>query len=187
MNGTINCCSRCGVARSTAVPGRASRERPALNRRSTLSDIDLQSKSGRFILYLSDLKPFELFDVQSMREATPTGSQLRPIPGAAVFSSAPDDRLFVFSDNRLSTFEPNATNGRFVDISGSLSWQRRLAGTDGSNPVIAVISPTVDELVAASENGLLVRFDWRTGRTLWSRQIAGIGKVRAIRSAPAGA
>jgi hypothetical protein len=82
-------------------------------------------------------------------------------------------------------FEPDATSGKFVDISGSLSWQRRLAGTEASNPVIGVTSPVADELIAASENGLLVRFEWRTGRSVWSRQVTGIGKVRAIRRAPA--
>jgi hypothetical protein len=151
-----------------------------------LKGIDLHATSGRFLLYSNGIDPFEVFDLQSMRDASPTGNKLASQADAAAFSSGPDDRLFVFADNRLSAFEPDAS-GRFVDISSSASWQRRLAGIDPSNPVIALSSVTADELIAASENGVLVRFEWRTGRILWSRQLTGIGKLRAIRRAPAGA
>ena len=160
--------------------------RVSLEFREDWSDVDFRSASGRFMFYSSGAGPFRVFDVEVMRHATPTGNRLESKPGAAAFPAFPDDRLFVFSDNRLSAFEPDAASGRLLDISALLSWQRRLAGTEASNPVIGVTSPVADELIAASENGLLVRFDWRTGRSVWSRQVTGIGTVRAIRRAPAG-
>ena len=48
-------------------------------------------------------------------------------------------------------------------------------------------SPSVDDLIAASQSGLLVRFDWRSGRTIWSRQVTGIGPLLAVRRGPAAA
>ena len=152
------------------------------------SAVDQRSGSGRFVFYSNGVGPYQVFDVETMRHVTPGGSRLPSRPGAASFSNGGDDRLFVFVDNnRLSALEYDASGNRFVDISGSLSWQRRLAETDGSNPVIGVMSPAPDDLIAAAESGLLVRFDWRTGRTIWSTQATGIGRVVAIRRAPAAA
>jgi hypothetical protein len=152
------------------------------------SAVDQRSGSGRFVFYSNGVGSYQLFDVETMRHVTPQGSQLPSRPGAAAFSIGGDDRLFVFVDNnRVSALEYDARGNRFVDISGSLSWQRRLADTDASNPVIGVMSPAPDDLIAAAESGLLVRFDWRTGRTIWSSQVPGIGRVVAIRRAPAGA
>jgi hypothetical protein len=151
------------------------------------SAIDLRSRSGRFVFYSNGVRPYQVFDVVAMRHATPAGHRLPSKPGAAAFSVGPDDRLFVFVDsNQLSVLEPDG-NGTFSDNSASLPWQRRLAETDASNPVIGVTSPAPEDLIAVAESGQLVRFDWRSGRALWSRQVTGIGKVMAIRTAPAAA
>jgi hypothetical protein len=149
------------------------------------SAVDERSRSGRFLFYSNGFGPYQVFDVVAMRHVTPAGSKLTSRPGAATFSNGQDDGLFVFVDsNRMMALEPDA-NGRFVDISGSLSWQGRLAETGATNPVIGVVSPSPAEIVAVAENGLLLRFDWRTGRIIWSRQVTGIGKVLAVRRAPA--
>jgi hypothetical protein len=121
-----------------------------------------------------------------MRTVTPKGNRIISRPGAAAFSDSTDDRLFVFSNQRLSILEPDAKSSVFIDVSDSLAWSRKLAGTDDANPIIGLVAHPSGDLIAAAQDGLLIRFDWRTAGILWSRRVPGIGKIRSMRRSPAG-
>ncbi len=147
--------------------------------------IDSRSGSGRFVFYSTGTAPFEVFDVQAMREATPRGNRIESLPGAAVFSDSIDDRLFVFAGSRLSVFEPDDSSGLYTDKSDALTWNRELAVGEG-NAIIALAYHPASDLIAVAGNGLLVRFNWQSGAVVWSRRVSGIGTIQTVRRSPAG-
>lgn len=169
-------CRSLGSERSVCVTNR-----PGIEYRQDWSDIDQRSASGRYVLYSTGQRPFEVIDVERMQVATPPANPLMSAPGAAAFSDMPDDRLFVISDHRLCVFEPNPATRKFADVSPSLAWNRRLGGTDDANTVTGLTSHPSGDLIAVLQNGSLIRFQWQTGRTVWSRQLMGLGRIRAIR------
>lgn len=149
------------------------------------SAIDLRSRSGQYIFYnVSKNAPVKVMDVLNLREVTPDTPPFTADIGAATFSNHADDRLFVVSNGLLRVLEPAQNSDKFSDVSTGLSWNRSIAGTEKDQAVVGLISVPPDDLILVRVDGLLRRFNWKTGVTVWEHQSPGIGNVSfAARSA----
>lgn len=140
------------------------------------SEIDLRSRSGQYVFYnVSERDPVKIVDVLNLRDVTPESSKFTADIGAAAFSDSSDDRLFVVANGLLRVLEPSENPGKFTDVSNGLPWNRAVSGTEKGQAVVGLMSLPSGDLILLRTDGLLRRFNWKSGVTVWEHETPGIG------------
>lgn len=139
------------------------------------SSLDLRSNTGRFIFNPRGMTGgFRLYDLSTMRDITPQGTEIIAGTKQADFSPN-DERLFLTLNGRLLVFAPPSDGG---------AWQ--LARDPGPIPsfsgikddeVAGLIALDDRNLVVIRSSGAIAKFDWHTGQQSWGRTFANVGKV----------
>ena len=133
-----------------------------------LTDFELRSPLGRFVFTAGFLRGFRLYDLLTMRNVTPKG------PGTCLNLwadfSLDEKRLFVTMNGRLLIFEPR-DDGPWQFVSDGAPVQvPALTGTKDDR-VVGLLAIDDNSLIAVRSNGVISRFDWRTGQQSWGRTI----------------
>jgi hypothetical protein len=145
-----------------------------------LTDVDLRSSTGRFIFYPQGAAyGCRLYDLLTMRNVTPKGPELVVSTHWADFS--PDDkRLFLTMNGRLQVFEPRADGSPWQLVSDGASVQVPALSVNNGDKIAGLLALDDKNLIVVRSNGVIARFDWRTGQQSWERTIGNLGEIYRV-------
>jgi len=143
--------------------------------------LDLRSNTGRLIFNPRGMTHgFQLFDLSTMRDVSPKGTEIVAGTEQADFSPK-DERLFVTLNGRLLVFTPPADGGAWQLVNNSAPVSIPALSGNKDEKVAALLALDDNDLVAVSSSGVISRFDWRTGQQSWTRTVSSAGEVyRAV-------
>jgi hypothetical protein len=146
------------------------------------TEIDLRSNTGRFIFDpRGAARGFHVYDLSTMRDVTPRGPELVVSTHQAEFS-LDDKRLFVTLNGRLLVFTPSPGVGDpWQQLNEGVAAQVPALSGNTDDKVAGLLALDDNDLVVVRGNGLVSRFNWRTGQQTWGRTVGGVGEVyRAV-------
>ena len=143
--------------------------------------IDLRSNTGRLIFNPRGLMHgFQLYDLSTMRDVTPKGTEIVAGAQQAEFSLN-DERLFVTSNGHLLVFTPPSDGGAWQLGNNSAPISIPALSGNKDDKVAGLLTMDDKDLIVVSSSGVVARFDWRTGQQAWMRSISSVGEVyRAV-------
>ncbi|HET6977885.1 MAG TPA: TIR domain-containing protein [Pyrinomonadaceae bacterium] len=142
--------------------------------------LDLRSNTGRLIFNPRGLmKGFQLYDLSTMRDVSPKGTELVAGTQQADFSPK-DERLFVAANGRLLVFTPPTDGGPWQLVSDPASIPIPALSGNKDEKIAGLLALDDNHLLVVSSSGVISRFDWRTGQQLWTRTISSVAEVYRV-------
>ena len=142
--------------------------------------LDLRSSTGRLIFNPRGMiHGFQLYDLSTMRDVSPKGTEIVAGPQQAEFSLN-DDRLFVALNGRLLVFTPPADGGNWQLVKEPAPIPIPALSGNKDDKVAGLLALDDKDLVVVSSSGVISRFDWRTGQQSWTRTISSVGEISRV-------